>query len=88
MFFTGLTILSSLINTIALSAAPLNTTRLNANKLSCISMSNQPSRARPEIVMLIAIIQHFILVLLKQVNVVEIVIILMIRTQKYVFLML
>ena len=50
MFFTGLTILSSLINTIALSAAPLNTTRLNANKLSCISMSNQPCKARPEIV--------------------------------------
>ena len=88
MFFTGLTILSSFINTNALSTAPLNTTRLNGNKFSCISMSNQPSKARPEIVMLISIIHHFILLLLKQVNVVAIVIILMIRTQKYVFLML
>ena len=50
VFFTGLMILSSFINTISLSTAPLNTTRLNANKLSCISMSNQPCKARPEIV--------------------------------------
>ena len=28
----------------------MNTTRLNTNKLSCISMSNQPCKARPEIV--------------------------------------
>ena len=50
VFFTGLMILSSFINTISLSTAPLNTTRLNANKLSCISMSNQPCKPRPEIV--------------------------------------
>ena len=50
VFFTGLIILSSFINTISLSTAPLNTTRLNANKLSCISMSNQPCQTRPEIV--------------------------------------
>ena len=40
MFFTGLTILSSFTNTNPLSA----------NKLSCISMSNQEYKARPEIV--------------------------------------
>ena len=40
VFFTGLTVLSSFINTIPLSA----------NKLSCISMSNQPWKARPEII--------------------------------------
>ena len=50
VFFTGLKILSSFINTTSLSTAPLNTTRLNANKLSCISMSNQPCKPRPEIV--------------------------------------
>ena len=48
VFFTGLTILSSFINTFPLSS--MNTTRLNTNKLSCISMSNQPCKARPEIV--------------------------------------
>ena len=45
VFFIGLTILSSFISTVPLSTAPLNT-----NKLSCISMSNQPCKARPEIV--------------------------------------
>ena len=50
VFFTGLTILSSFINKIPLSTAPLNTTGLNANKLSYISMNNQPCKARPEIV--------------------------------------
>ena len=45
VFFTGLTILSSFINTIPLSTAPLN-----ANKLSGISVNNQPCKARPEIV--------------------------------------
>ena len=47
VFFAGLIILSSFINTISLSTAPLNTIRLNANKLSYISMSNQPCKARP-----------------------------------------
>ena len=50
VFFTGLIILSNFINTIPSSTAPLNTTRLNAIPLSCISMSNQPREARPEIV--------------------------------------
>ena len=50
VFFTRLTILSSFINTIPLSTAPQNTTRLNAIPLSCISMNNQPCKARPQIV--------------------------------------
>ena len=40
MFFIGLTILSNFTNAIA----------LNATTLSCISMSNQECKARPEIV--------------------------------------
>ena len=48
MFFTGLTMLSSFTNAVPLSAAPLNTNRLNAIPLSCISMNNQPCKARPE----------------------------------------
>ena len=50
VFHIGPLFLSSLVSTITLSTAPLNKTRLNANKLSCISMSNQPCKARPEIV--------------------------------------
>ena len=49
-FFTGLTILSSFTNPIPLSTALLNTTRLNAIPLSCISMSDQEFKAKPEIV--------------------------------------
>ena len=73
VFFIGLTILSSFTN---------------ASSLSCISMNNQACKERPEILMLTVIIQYFILLVLKQVNVVAIVIILMIHTQKYVFLLL
>ena len=40
MFFVGLTILSSFTN-----ANPLR-----INKLSCISMNNQPCKTRPEII--------------------------------------
>ena len=40
MFFTGLTILSNFTNAIP----------LNASTLSCISMSKQECKARPEIV--------------------------------------
>ena len=50
VFFTGLTILSNFTNAILLSVAPLNTTRSNAILLSCISMNNEPCKARPEIV--------------------------------------
>ena len=45
MFFVGSLFLSRFINTIPLSAAPLNTTRL-----SCILMNNQPWTAGTEIV--------------------------------------
>ena len=50
VFQIGHLFLSSLVSTITLSTAPLNKTRLNTNKLSCISMSNQLCKARPEIV--------------------------------------
>ena len=73
VFFIGWAILSSFIS---------------INLLSCISMSNQPCKARPENVMLTVIILYFILSALKQVNVVAVVIILMIHTQKFVFLIL
>ena len=73
VFFIGWAILSSFIS---------------INLLSCISMSNQPCKARPENVMLTVIILYFILSALKQVNVVALIIILMIRMREYVFLML
>ena len=73
MFFIGLTILSSFTN---------------VNSLSCISMNNQACKARPEISNVNSNNPYFILLVLKQVNVVAIVIILMIHIQKYVFLML
>ena len=73
VFFIGWAILSSFIS---------------INLLSCISMSNQPCKARPENVMLTVIILYFILSALKQVNVVGIVIILIIHTQKFAFLIL
>ena len=50
MFYIESLFLSSFINTIPLNTAQLNTARLHANKLSCISVSNQPFKARPEIV--------------------------------------
>ena len=65
VFFVGLTILSSFTS---------------VNSLSCISMNNQACKARLEIIMLTIIILNFILLALKQVNVVTIVIILMIHT--------
>ena len=83
VFFIGLTILSSFIN-----ANPLNAVPLNAKKLSCISMNNQPCKARPEIINVSSKNPVFNTFVLRQINVVEIVIILMILTQKYVFLML
>ena len=73
VFFIGLTILSNFTS---------------VNSLSCISMNNQPGKARPEIINVSSIILYFILLALKQVNVMAIVIILMIRRQKYAFLML
>ena len=45
IFFIGLTILSNFTNINLLNAIPLNTI-----PLSCISMNNQPCKARPEII--------------------------------------
>ena len=84
-FFIGSLFLSSFVSTTA---------------LSCISMNNQACKARPEIInvnsnnpvfypfSIKVIILYFTLLVSKQVNVVAIVIILMIRMRKYVFLML
>ena len=76
LFFIGLTILSNFTN-----ASLLNAILLNATTLSCISMNQK-------LLMLTVIIPYFILLVLKQVNVVAIVIILIIHMQKFVFLML
>ena len=61
---------------------------VSATSLSCISMNNQPCKARPEIINVNSNNLYFILLVLKQVNVAVIVIILMIHMQKYVFLIL
>ena len=58
-----------------------------ANSLSCNQMNNRPVKQDLKLLMLALIILYSILLALKQVNVVAIVIILMIRMQKYVFLM-
>ena len=55
VFFVGLTILSSFTNAIP----------LNATTLSCISMSQQECKVRPEIINVIAIIPYFFLLVLK-----------------------
>ena len=59
LFFIGLTILSNFTNASLLNAIPLN-----ATTLSCISMNRK-------LLMLTVIIPYFILLVLKQVNVVE-----------------
>ena len=59
LFFIGLTILSNFTN-----ASLLNAILLNATTLSCISMNQK-------LLMLTVIIPYFILLVLKQVNVVE-----------------
>ena len=59
LFFIGLTILSNFTNASLLNAIPLNATALN-----CISMNQK-------LLMLTVIIPYFILLVLKQVNVVE-----------------
>ena len=61
---------------------------VSTNSLSSISMNNQVCKARLEIINVNIIIPYFILLVLKQINVVVIVIILMIRMQKNVFQML
>ena len=73
VFFVGLTILSSFTN---------------ANSLSCISMNNQECKTRPQVVNVNGDEPVFFHLVLKQVNVVVVVIILTIHMQKFVFLML
>ena len=55
IFLTGLSFLSSLVST---------------TPLSCIWMNNQACKVKPEIIMLIEMILYFILLVLKQVNLV------------------
>ena len=74
VFFVGLTILSNSTNPSSLNVIPL----------SCISMNNQDLK----LLMFTVIIPYFILLVLKQVNVVVVVMILMIYMQKFVFLIL
>ena len=73
VFFVGLTILSGFAS---------------VNSLSCISMNNQECKTRPQVVSLNGDQPVFFHLILKQVNVVVVVIILTIRMQKFVFLML
>ena len=78
MFFVGLTILTSFTNAIP----------LNATTLSCTSMNHQECKARPEIVNVNSNNPIFYPLVLKQVNLVVIVILLMIHMQESVFLAL
>ena len=78
MFLIGLTILLDFTNVSSLNAIPL----------SCIQMNNQQCKTIPEVINVSRNSPVFYPLALKQVNVVVIVIILMIPTQKYVFLML
>ena len=73
IFSTALLFLSSLVST---------------TPLSCISMINQYVKQDQKLLILIVMSLYFILLVLKQVNILVVVIISMIHTQKYVFLML
>ena len=73
VFFTELTILSRFTS---------------VNSLSCISMNNQECKTRPQVVNVNGDEPVFFHLVLKQVNVVVVVIISIIRMQKFVFLML
>ena len=73
VFYTGFLFLSSLVIT---------------TSLNCISMKDQECKVRSEIINVNSNNLYFILLALKQVNVVVVVIILMIHMQKYVFPML
>ena len=73
VFFIRLTILSSFTN---------------ANSLSCVSMNNQECKTRPQVVNVNGDEPVFFPLVLKQVNIVVVVIILTIHMQKFVFLML
>ena len=69
LFFVGLTILSSFTNANSLNAIPL----------SCISMNNQECKTRPQVVNVNGDEPVFFHLVLKQVNVVVVVIISIIR---------
>ena len=73
IFYIGSFFLSSLVIT---------------TSLNCISMKNQECKVRPEIINVNSNEPVFYPLVLKQVNVAAVVIILMIRMQKYVFPML
>ena len=73
VFFVGLKILSSFTS---------------VNSLSCISVKNQEWKTRPQVVNVNGDEPVFFHLVLKQVNVVVVVIISIIRMQKFVFLML
>ena len=73
VFFVGLTILSSFTNAIP---------------LSCISMKNQECKTRPQVVNVNGYEPVFFPFSIKTINVVVIVIISIIRMQKFVFPML
>ena len=60
----------------------------SVNSLSCISMNNQECKARPQVVNVNRDDPVFFHLVLKQVNIVVVVIILMTRIQNFVFLML
>ena len=78
LFFIGLTILSSFTNANSLNAIPL----------SCISMSNKSVKQDHKLLMLMEVSLCFFHLVLKQVNVVVLIIILTIHMQKFVFLIL
>ena len=73
IIYIGFLFLSSLVST---------------TSLNCISMKNQECKVRPEIIIVNSNEYIFIVLVLKQVNVVAVVIILMIHMQNYVFPML
>ena len=60
----------------------------SVNSLSCISMNNQECKTRPQVVNVNRDDPVFFHLVLKQVNIVVVVIILMTRIQNFVFLML
>ena len=78
VFFVGLIIFSSFTNANLLNTIPL----------SCISINNQECKTRPQVVNVNGDEPVFFHLVLKQVNVVVVVIILTIHMQKFVFLML
>ena len=78
VFFVGLTILSSFTKA----------NSLNAITLSCISMSNQECETRPQVVNVNGDEPVFFHLVLKQVNLVVVAIISIIRMQKFVLLIM